>query len=181
MNSQMKVIDEQPKKKKTIIIKKKKVAKPVIKGEAEDFKELFGDKFIYCGIHLKTEGFKADGKPRKKATFPVGYDKVEKPTIKNFKSNGKDIIPNGIILLQEKSNYSSIDVDIPEECEILEQMFQDCKQIHKTKNGFHFIFKHNDLPRSNCGIVDINTNLFFVPEYRNEYNEVIGNYEIMKV
>ena len=59
-------------------------------------------------------------------------------------------------------------------------MFQDCKQIHKTKNGFHFIFKHNDLPRSNCGIVDINTNLFFVPEYRNEYNEVIGNYEIMK-
>ena len=101
---------------------------------------MFGDKFIYCGIHLKTEGFKADGKPRKKATFPVGYDKVDKPTIKNFKSEGKEIIPNGIILLQQKSNYSSIDVDIPEECEILEQMFQDCKQIHKTKNGFHFKF-----------------------------------------
>jgi len=46
MNSEMKVIDEQPKKKKTIIIKKKKVAKPVIKAEAEDFKELVGDKFI---------------------------------------------------------------------------------------------------------------------------------------
>ena len=180
MNSEMKVIDEQPKKKKTIKIKKRKPVERPIKAEAEDFKELFGDKFIYWGIHLKTEGFKADGKPRKKATFPVGYDKVEKPTIKNFKSNGKDIIPNGIILLQEKSNYSSIDVDIPEECEVLEQMFQDCKQIHKTKNGFHFIFKHNDLPRSNCGIVDINTNLFFVPEYRNEYNEVIGNYEIIK-
>ena len=59
-------------------------------------------------------------------------------------------------------------------------MFKDCNQINKTKNGFHFIFKHNDLPRSNCGIVDINTNLFFVPEYRNEYNEVIGNYEIIK-
>ena len=180
MNSQIKVIDEQPKKKKTIIIKKKKVAKPVMKAEAEDFKQLFGDKFIYCGIHLKTEGFKADGKPRKKATFPVGYDKVEKPTIEIFKSKGKDIIPNGIILLQESSNYSSIDVDIPEECDILEQLFKDCNQIHKTKNGFHFIFKHNDLPRSNCGIVDINTNLFFVPEYRNEYNEVIGNYEIIK-
>ena len=104
---------EEPKKKKKIIIIKKKaqpvieevkpvVAKPVMKAEAEDFKELFGDKFIYCGIHLKTEGFKADGKPRKKATFPVGYDKVEKPTIENFKSGGKDIIPNGIILLQEK-------------------------------------------------------------------------------
>ena len=59
-------------------------------------------------------------------------------------------------------------------------MFLDCKQIHKTKNGFHFIFKHNDLPRSNCGIVDINTNLFFVPEYKNEHNGVIGKYEIIK-
>ena len=129
MNSQIKVIDEQPKKKKTIIIKKKKVAKPVMKAEAEDFKELFGDKFIYCGIHLKTEGFKADGKPRKKATFPVVYDKVDKPTIEIFKSKGKDIILNGIILLQEKSNYSSIDVDIPEECNILDQLFKDCNQF----------------------------------------------------
>ena len=105
---------EEPKKKKKIIIIKKiahhvieevkpVVAKPVMKAEAEDFKELFGDKFIYCVIHLKTEGFKADGKPRKKATFPVGYDKVEKPTIENFKSGGKDIIPNGIILLQRKN------------------------------------------------------------------------------
>jgi len=134
-------MDVIPKKKKTIIIKKRKPVERPIKAEAEDFKEFFGHKLIYCGIHLKTEGFKADGKPRKKATFPVGYDKVEKPTIKNFKSIGKDIIPNGIILLQEKTNYSSIDVDIPEECEILEQMIQDCKQIHKTKNGFHFIFK----------------------------------------
>jgi len=28
--------------------------------------------------------------------------------------------------------------------------------------------------------VDINTNLFFVPEYRNENDEVIGNYEIIR-
>jgi hypothetical protein len=41
MNSQIKVIDEQPKKKKTIIIKKKKVVM-----KAEDFEQLFGDKFI---------------------------------------------------------------------------------------------------------------------------------------
>ena len=59
-------------------------------------------------------------------------------------------------------------------------MFKDCNQIHRTKNGYHFIFKQNDLPRSNCGIVDINTNLFFVPEYKNEHNEVIGKYEIIK-
>ena len=39
MNSQIKVIDEQPKKKKTIIIKKKKVAKPVMKAEAEGNQE----------------------------------------------------------------------------------------------------------------------------------------------
>ena len=153
------------------------VAKPV---EAEDFYKLFGDKFIYCGIHLSTEGFKADGKPRKKPSLPFEYDKINKPLIKNFKVKGKDIKPNGIILLQEKSNYSSIDVDIPEECEILQQLFKDCHQIHKTKNSFHFIFKSNDFPRSTCGVVDINTNLFFVPEYKNENNEVVGKYEIIK-
>jgi len=67
-------MDVIPKKKRRL--KKRKPVEPPIKAEAEDFKELFGNKFIYCGIHLKTEGFKADGKPRKKATFPVGYDKV---------------------------------------------------------------------------------------------------------
>ena len=141
---------------------------------------MFKDKFVYCGIHLSTEGLKADGKPKKKPSLPYKYDQINKPLVKNFKSGGKDIIPNGIILLQEKSNYSSIDVDVPDECEILGQLFKDCKQVHKTKNGYHFIFKNNDLPGSTCGIVDINTNLFFVPEYRNEFDEVVGNYEIMK-
>ena len=58
---------------------------------------------------------------------------------------------------------------------------ESCLQIHKTKNGYHFIFKKNDLPYQKlCGVVDINTNLFFVPQYKNELGEVIGKYEIIK-
>ena len=52
MNSQIKVIDEQPKQKKTIIIKKKKGAKPVMKAEAENFEQLFGDKYIYIVVSI---------------------------------------------------------------------------------------------------------------------------------
>ena len=106
--------------------------------------------------------------------------------IKLFKSKDKKTqeiishIPNGIILSQEQSNYSSIDVDIPEEFIILDQLFKDCKQVHKTKNGFNFIFKSNDLPRELCGIGDINTNLFYVREYLDEHNELVGKYEILK-
>ena len=60
-------------------------------------------------------------------------------------------------------------------------LMESCLQIHKTKNGYHFIFKKNDLPYQKlCGVVDINTNLFFVPEYKNELGEVIGKYEIIK-
>lgn len=150
------------------------------------FYNLFQDKFMYCGIDLSTEGYKPDGKPKKKPFFPKGYDKINKPLIKTFKSYDKltqkyiEHKPNGVIILQEKSNYSSIDVDIPEKCPILEQLLNDCQQIHKTKNGYHFIFKPNDLPRELCGVIDINTNLFFVPEYKNEKGEVIGKYEIIK-
>jgi hypothetical protein len=39
---------------------------------------------------------------------------------------------------------------------------------------------HSALPRSTCGVVDINTNLFYVPEYKNENYEVVGKYEIIK-
>ena len=181
-------IEEVVKEVKPVIIDFKPIVEPKQKDEsyANYFYTLFGDKFIYCGIHLSTEGLKPCGKPKKKPFFPFGYDKIDKPLIKPFKSKDKKTqeiishIPNGVILLQEQSNYSSIDVDIPEECTILDQLFKDCNQVHKTKNGFHFIFKSNDLPRELCGIVDINTNLFYVPEYFNEHNDLYGKYEILK-
>ena len=143
--------------------------------------ELFKDKFVYCGIHLETKGLKEDGRPRKNATFPYQYDKIEKSLIKNWTSKNQIYKPNGIIILNKKSNICSIDVDKPDECPILEDLMKYCLQIHKTRNGFHFIFKNNDLPYQQlCGVVDINTNLFFVPEYKNEEGKVVGNYEIIK-
>ena len=69
----------------------------------------------------------------------------------------------------------------PDECPKLNDLMESCLQIHKTKNGYHFIFKKNDLHYQKlCGVVDINTNLFFVPEYMNELGEVIGKYKIIK-
>ena len=93
------------------------------------------------------------------------------------------IDPNGFSILTEKSNLSIIDVDKPDECPIIDKLLIDCKYIHKTRKGYHFIFKKNDLPRNQqCGVIDVNTNLIhFVPEYKHiETNEVIGKYEIMK-
>ena len=86
-------------------------------------------------------------------------------------------------IITDKSNISVIDVDKPEECSILNQLIDDCKWIHKTRKGYHFIFKNNDLPRKKqCDIIDVNTDLIhFVPNYKHkDTNEIIGNYEILK-
>ena len=32
---------------------------------------LFGDKFIYCGIHLSTNGLKENGKSKKSTSFSL--------------------------------------------------------------------------------------------------------------
>ena len=153
----------------------------IAKHNPNHFYDLFKDKFIYCGIHLSTDGLKENGKPKKKPVFPYQYDKIEKSLIKNWTCKEKLYKPNGIVILNRKSNICSIDVDKPDECHILIDLMQSCSQIHKTKNGFHFIYKKNDLPYQKlCGVVDINTNLFFVPAYTNEFGEVVGNYEIIK-
>ena len=63
--------------------------------------DLFGDKFIYCGIHLSTNGLKENGKPKKAPVFPYQYDKIEKSLIKNWTSKDKLYRLNGIIILNE--------------------------------------------------------------------------------
>ena len=76
---------------KPVIIEFKPVVEPKKKEEsyANYFYKLFGETFVYCGIHLSTEGFKPCGKPKKKPFFPFGYDKIDKPLIKPFKSKDK--------------------------------------------------------------------------------------------
>ena len=156
----------------------------VLKNKIE---KALGDKFVYSGIHLSTKGLKPDGKSRKKPICPIDYDKIESSSFETFELENKrtkekyKVNPNGVILLQKNSKFSCIDVDKPDECSILDRLNQDCNQVHKTKNGYHFLFNGNDLPRSTCGVVDINTNIFYVPEYKNEFHEVIGKYEIIKM
>ena len=76
---------------KPLIIDFKPIVEPKQKDEsyANYFYTLFGETFVYCGIHLSTEGFKPCGKPKKKPFFPFGYDKIDKPLIKPFKSKDK--------------------------------------------------------------------------------------------
>ena len=62
--------------------------------------DLFGDKFIYCGIHLSKNGLKENGKPKKAPVFPYQYDKIEKSLIINWTSKNKLYKPNGIIILR---------------------------------------------------------------------------------
>ena len=178
--------EEKPKKNKKTLFNKLyqeiKEVEEIKKYSSKYFYELFGEKFIYCGIHLKTNGIKQNGKPKKTPTMPKNYDKIKNSTFRNWMTyETKLYSPNGIILLREQSNFSCIDIDEPDKCEILDDLFKGCNQIHKTKNGYHFLFKNNDLPpRQLCDGVDINTNLFFVPEYKNEHGETVGKYEIIK-
>ena len=86
-----------------IKVKKNKMNKQTktITYNSNYYYELFKDKFVYCGIHLETKGLKEDGKPRKNATFPYQYDKIEKSLIKNWTSRNKLYEPNGIIILNK--------------------------------------------------------------------------------
>ena len=142
------------------------------------------NNFIYFGINL-TAFTDTEGEIKKKCVLPKGYTELNAPLIKPIynKETNSNIDPNGLSILTEKSNLSVIDVDKPNECPILDKLLIDCQWIHKTRKGYHFIFKKNDLPRKKqCGIIDVNTALIhFVPEYKHiETNEVIGKYEIMK-
>jgi mitochondrial fission protein ELM1 len=77
---------------------------------------------------------------KKAPVFPYQYDKIEKSLFKNWTSKDKLYKPNGIIIINKKSNICSIDVDKPYECPILNDLMESCSRIHKTKNGYHFIF-----------------------------------------
>ena len=79
---------------------------------------------------------------------------------------GEMVQPNGIQI--DTTNISSIDVDKPDECDILDQLKNDCKFYVQTKKGFHFYFnKEDELERiRQCKIADVNMDkLWFVPSY----------------
>jgi hypothetical protein len=45
-----------------------------------NYYDLFDDKFIYCGIHLSTNGLKEMENLKKAPVFPYQYDKIVKIT-----------------------------------------------------------------------------------------------------
>jgi hypothetical protein len=63
--------------------------------------------------------YKKMEKPNKSPVFPYQYDNIDKSLIKNWTSKDKLYTPNGIIILNKKSNICTIDVDKPDECPIL--------------------------------------------------------------
>jgi len=141
------------------------------------------EEFIYFGIKL--EATLQNNEVKKICKFPSGYMDLSASCIKPFydyKSKSM-ITPNGIAILTQKSNISVIDVDKPEDCSIYDKLMNDCKWIHKTRKGAHFIFKNNDLPRKKqCGIVDINTDLlYFIDAYKDiNTDKIVGGYEVIK-
>ena len=142
------------------------------------------NNFVYFGIHLSAFT-NNNGEIKKQAILPCGYMDIQAPLIKPVydKKTKTMIDPNGFSILTEQSNISIIDVDKPEDCPIVDKLLIDCQYIHKTRKGYHFIFKKNDLPKARlCGDIDINTNLInFVPEYKHiDTNEIIGKYEMIK-
>ena len=124
---------------------------PIKKSVVKKFDD---NNFIYFGIHLSAYT-DSKGKIQKKSILPVGWNDINAKIIKPIydKESQKNIDPNGFSIITEKSNISVIDVDKPEECTILNKLIDDCKWIHKTRKGYHFIFQNNDLPRRNSVIL----------------------------
>lgn len=145
---------------------------------------------IYASVYLEAE-LNEKNELKKRSIQHFEWEKITKSCIRDLyvsKYNKekfnikKDYIkPNGLVILTQPSNISTIDVDEPENCEILDDLLKDCQWIHKTRKGYHFLFKNNDLERKkNRKVADINTEcLYFVPQYKLN-NEVVGGYEIIR-
>ena len=62
--------------------------------------------------------------PENNSICPVDYDKIECSKFETFELENKitkekfKVNPNGVILLQDNSKFSCIDVDKPDECPI---------------------------------------------------------------
>jgi hypothetical protein len=90
---------------------------------------------------------------------------------------------NGINI--DCSNISSIDVDDPENCTILDQLIQDSTFYVKTNRGFHFYFiktaQLEEYRNRHLGIIDLNkSNLFYVPTYKHQITGEEFHYSLVK-
>jgi hypothetical protein len=133
-----------------------------------------------------------DGQIKKNTAHPMGdkLNKDKEQTSNNYfgsvysRTQRNFVKPNGIAIITTHSNISSLDVDKPEQCIILDRLLEDCNLVVKTRKGYHFYFnKEEILPRNDCnnGIIDINTDiLFYCPEYKHIETGEVFKYEIIK-
>jgi P4 family phage/plasmid primase-like protien len=142
------------------------------------------EKFKYFGVNVSAYTNK-DNEIKKKIIAPSEkFYKGKKHYYKgiyNMETKQDDIIPNGISIIT--TGLSTIDIDKPEECDILKDLLLDCSFIVKTKKGYHCYFnKEEILPRNKqCDVVDINLKtLFFIPEYQHNVTGDKYNYSIYK-
>ena len=142
--------------------------------------------FNYCGVFVyaytneKDEIKKSMSRPTKTA---VGDNKQYFNNV-YVKDIGTYKQPNGILI--DTSNISTIDIDKPDLCDILDDLKNDCNFYVKSRKGYHFYFnKEETLPRNQQdkkqGIADINlNNLLYVPEYTHIETNDKYNYSIVK-
>ena len=92
--------------------------------------------------------------------------------------------PNLWAVDTKRSNISTIDIDQPDKCDILDHLIKKCKFYVKTRKGYHFYFKYNDTIAKKisefnenkhtalCNTVDFNTDLLFFGGKYNVSDEV---------
>lgn len=142
--------------------------------------------FSYSGIYMSAY-LNEDGEIKKSTIHP--NKKLYENTKHYFKPiffRGNMIEPNAIQI--DTSKITTIDIDKPDQCIILDRLKKDCKFYIKTRKGYHFYFNNNNKilcsqngkRRILCDIADINCNkLYYCPKYTDKENNKYC-YEIIK-
>jgi hypothetical protein len=141
--------------------------------------------FQYHGVYVSAY-IDNEGQTKKETYHPIGYtEQKSKHSLKDVwdKKNGCLVKTNGIAI--HTKGLTTIDVDIPDQCSILEELKNDCGFWVKTRKGFHFYFKEtagiNQGKDKQFGIADINTDLlYYIPTYTNIDNGETYHYELEK-
>ena len=144
------------------------------------------DNFSYSGIYMSA--YLNDNGEIKKNVIHHKKELYEnkKHYMKPIFYRGQIIEPNAIQI--DCTKITTIDIDKPEKCIILDKLMKDCNFYVKTRKGYHFYFNNCNkiiLSQKNkrrvlCDIADINCNtLYYCPTYTDDDNNEYC-YEIIK-